>query len=420
MKKNEESVPIRLRQMHKKASVKNDIPAASRQKVKINYSDMEVSEYYLDASKRYRKAKWLSFFLLIVFLAVNLLFFRSNITYSNLMYLLRDLDTGGVVEVGEFAGVSYTEDSRSAYGIFKGRLAIASSSGFRLYNQAGSRELDESGYMQNPALVSGDKYAVAYDIGGTSYAVYTTMACVLEGTEKEIIEDACVSDSGSYAIMTRSNESKYLISVYKENFKLQTKYYKDKYPCDLAMSLSGDALAIVSADISVSGISTEIMLCTPGSEETSSLTVADAMPLAANYLPDGRLEVLCDTKLVVVSGGEIAETYEFSGKSVDQFSFCDGILAVSCNGNSVSSENEVFLFDSTGKLVYNRVVKEKVKSVCGDNGAVYVLCEDKILMLSFDGSEKTSEATALTEAILPLYGGLVKCESLGASSVAFS
>ncbi|MBQ7836254.1 MAG: hypothetical protein IJ389_03280 [Clostridia bacterium] len=418
MKKKEESVPVK-RQTTKKKRPAVRLAEKGEKKVKIDYSDMEVSEYYLKASKRYRSAKYVAFFLLIVFLAVNLLFFRSNITYANLMYLLRDLDTGVVVGTGEFASISYSEEGSSSYGIFKGRLAIASTSGFRLYNSTGARELDEDRYMQYPALVCGNKYAIAYDVGGHSYSIFTTMACVYEGEEENIIEDVCVADNGSYAIMTRSNESKYLISVYKENLKLQSKHYKENFPCDIALSHKGDALAIVSADVSVSGISTEIMLCRPGTEEKTVLTVEGSMPLSAKYMENGNLMVVCDNKVCVVSNGEVNVAADFSGKTVDLFSFSETGVSVVCSANSVATENEAVYFDSEGEQIYSSSVNEKINSVCADQSAIYVLCEDKIRMLAFDGSEKLAATDAGVSDILPLYGGLLKCEKLGTSSVSF-
>jgi len=415
--KKSESVQIRTRQANE---MRRPAPAPQpKKRVKIDYKDMEVSEYYLAASKRYRFAKFLSFALLVAFLAVNLLFFRSNITYNNLMYLLRDLDAGGVSVSTEFASVTYNEESGAVFDIFKGRLAYASQEGFRLYNSTGARELDESRYMQNPAVVSGNKYAVVYDVGGHAYSVFTTMACVLEGTSEDIVENVCVSDNGSFAVLTRSHEAKYLVSVYKENFRLHTKYYKDKYVVDMALDEKGKELAIVSADVSVSGISCEVMLCKVGTEETLSVNVENAMPLAVSYMENGSLLVLCDTKLVKVADGKVESQYSFDGGDITQFHFAEDSVAVVCSDNAVSSENQVFLMDSDGQLVFNKKIKGKVNSVCCDADAAYVLCDDYICRISTDGSEKSVACDASVEEIVVVYGTLLKCEKLGTGTVSF-
>ena len=412
-----ESVQIRTRNANEP---KRPAPVKSEKKrIKIDYKDMEVSEYYLAASKRYRFAKYLAFALLVAFLAVNLLFFRNNITYNNLMYLLRDLDTGGPEITSDFASVTYNEESGAVFGIFKGRLAYASQEGFRIYNSTGARELDESRYMQNPAVVSGDKYAIEYDIGGHSYSIFTTMACVLEGTIDEIIEDACVSDIGSFAVLTRSHEAKYIVSLYKENFKLHTKYYKDKYVVDMAMDGKGKNLAIVSADVSVSGISCEVMLCKVGSEETESVTIAGTMPLAVNYMENGNLLVLCDTKLVKIADGKVESEYSFSQGNIKEFYIAEDSVAVACSDNAVSSENKVYLMDSEGQLVQSKTVNGKVNKVCCDKSAVYVLGDESIVRISADGSDKTVPCGTSVEDIVVLYGNLLKCEKLGTSSVEF-
>lgn len=415
--KKNESVQIRTRNANEQ---KRSAPVKSEKKrVTIDYKDMEVSEYYLAASKRYRFAKYLAFALLVAFLAVNLLFFRENITYNNLMYLLRDLDTGGAEITSDFASITYNEESGAVFDIFKGRLAYSSQEGFRIYNSTGARELDESRYMQNPAVECGNKYAIVYDVGGHAYSIFTTMACVLEGTSDEIVEDACVSNNGSFALLTRSHEAKYLVSVYKENFKLHTKYYKDKYVVDMAMDEKGKNLAIVSADVSVSGISGEVMLCKVGTEETESVTISNAMPLAVKYMENGNLLVLCDTKLVKIADGKAESEYSFGDGNVTEFHIADDSVAVVSSDNAISSQSKVFLLDSDVQLITNKIVSGKVNGVCCDKSAVYVLRDESIARISADGSEKSVPCGTAVEDIVVLYGNLLKCEKLGTSSVKF-
>ena len=417
--RNEDAIPVVRR--HKEvnnAPQKKAPPPPKRKKVKIDYSDIEVSEYYLKAAKKYRVAKMLTFVVLIAFLAANLLFFRENITYNNMMYLLRDLDTGVSAPSGEFASISYNEESSSAYGIFKGRLAIAHSSGFALYNSTGSRELEEKGHMQNPAIEAGEKYAVAYDVGGHSYSIYTTMARVLEKQSDDIIENACVSDSGNYAIVTRSNEAKYLVSVYKENLKLHTSYYKEKLVVDVALDSSGKKLVIVSADVDVSSVYTEIVLAKPGSEETETLTVENAMPLAAAYMEDGELLVLCDSKLVAVSDGKVTEKYAFGG-TPELFYMAKDSVAVVCSENAVATDCSVYLFDKNGNMTYNVSVEEKLTDVACDSGAIYVMSDEMIYAYYTDNTVKSAEGGATVNDIVPLYSSLLKCEKLGTSLISF-
>lgn len=414
--RKEESVPVA--RVKRESAPARPAPQPKRKKVKIDYSDIEVSEYYLSAAKKYRAAKMLTFVVLIAFLIVNLAFFRDSITYSNMMYLLRDLDAGVVAPSGDFASISYNEESNFDFCIFKGRLAMAHNSGFALYNSTGSRELEDKAHMQNPAVEAGEKYAVAYDVGGHSYSIYTTMACVLEKQSEDIVENICVSDSGSYAVVTRSNEAKYLVSVFRDNLKLQTSYYKEKLVVDVALDKSGKNLAIVSADVDVSSIITEIVLAKPGTEESETLTVEGAMPLAAAYTDKGDLLVLCDTKLVLVSEGKAEIKYSFDATPL-YFYFGDESVAVVCAENAVATKCSAYLFDSTGSMICSKTVEEKLIDVACDSGAIYVMSEEQIYAYYTDGSEKTAVAGTTVVDIVPIYSNLLKCEKLGASQVSF-
>lgn len=377
------------------------------EKVRIRIKKNEVNEYFMEASERARRAKWISFGLLVVFLLVNLIFFRENITYSNVLYLLRDLDTGTYAVSGEFAPVTFGEENDASFDLYKGKLAVSATSGFTLYNSTASVDVEDSTYMQTPAVVCGEKYVVAYDMGGNTYSVFNTMGKISGGTTDEVIEDCAVSDAGNFVLLQRSREAKYIATFYNSKLRAVKNYYRDAYVVDLALDKKGENLAMISADVTNSGISCSIMLAKTASDESETVTVNNAMPMAVKYIGD-KLMVLCDSKAVVLSGTEVVNEYSFTGSPV-AFDFSDSGLAVVCSENAVGSENSIHVLNSDGSLVSNVRVNGKIeKAALEGTDSVYILYDGK-MEKRVGENVYTEELTGEVLDIVPYYGKLMVC-----------
>ncbi len=389
--------------------------------IELDEKQPVVNDYYIAIADRYRWARLMSVILLVAFLLVMLLFYRENITYSNLMYLIRDLDTGVVSTVGKYADISYERQYAPSFALFRDRIAVAGAAGFRLYNASGTKELDYESAYSDPRLVVGNKYALLYDATGKSYSIYTTIARVLNGQAEAVIEDAAVADDGTHALLTGSDESKYLITVYSPDFKPLARYYKDKYVVDMALDPKGEHMAVVSAGAAGAGAYCEIMFCRIGSEETVSAELEGTMPLAVRYADNGRLVVVCDNKILFYDGEKQCGKYDITGAVPAAFDLGGDFFALSVSKNAVGSENEIILFDTNGNIIYNNIINEKIRMVAADGDrAVYVLCEDKALKLPLSGGDPIEEKL-LGEAldILPAGGGAVICEGGGTYSLFF-
>lgn len=392
---------------------------ASGEKVKIRIKKTEVNEYFMEASERARGAKWVCFVVLIAFLLVNLIFFREHITYSNMLYLLRDLDTGTYAVSGEFAGAEYAEVTAASFELYKGKLAVSSNSGFTVYNSTGSTDVEENIYMKNPAVAAGEKYAVAYDMGGNTYSVYSTMGRVSGGTTENIIESCVVSDAGSFVILSRSNEAEFVATFYNTKLRAAMNYYRDAYVVAMAIDSKGESLAMASAAITNSGISTEIMLARTDSDATETVTVSNAMPLAMKYFGE-KLLVFCDSKIAVFEGNQIVNEYSFASGSPVSFDFSDRGLAVVCSENAVGSSNACYVFDDSGTLKTTFKVNEKVESVAlEETDCVYLLFDGRI-----EKREGENRTTSRTDGeildMVPYYGKLIVCTRTSARITEFN
>ncbi|MDD6094991.1 MAG: DUF5711 family protein [Clostridia bacterium] len=414
---DDELISTGRKRKQKKKKIKNDVPQ-NGVKVDLRVTEKPRNRYYLAAAGKYRAARYVTVILLAVFLFVMLLFFRENITYSNLMYLVRDLDTDNLSSAGSFAGITYDGQYAEKFALFKGRIAVAGTTGLTLYDSSGSKEAEYDCSYTNPGLEVSEKYALMYDAGDKSYSVYTSVARVLSEKSDQIIEAASVSDSGYYALLTRSEEAKFLVTVYNGSFKPVTKYYKDKYVIDLALNKTGSEAAIVSAAADNSSVYCEVSMCKIGTEETVSLNLDGLMPVSARYADDGSLFVMCDTALLSFRDGELSWRHDFTGMTPVCFDINKNTAAVTCSENAVGSVNAVLVFDINGNVLYNITLEHKISATVTDGeSAVYAVGDGKADRIDLsDGSVSSESVSVVPVKLLAPPGSLIVCGEGGTSS----
>ncbi len=410
--------PKREKREKKSAPKVNSVPRAKGVHLDFTNEAPEVNRYWLAVSKRYRVARYVSMVALVAFLLVMLLFYRDNITYANLVYLARDLDSDTQVSVGVYSDITYDRSFSYDFGMFRQRIAVAGPKGFALYSQTGGKDLSADDIWADPRLEVGEKYALVYDAGEKSYSVFTTIARVLSAESEFEIEDACVSDSGYYALLTRSKESRYLVSVYNDSFRMVTEYYKDKLVMDMAIDAEGENIAMASATVDGASVTGELMIGKIGSEDTVSFELSGMMPLAVEYTDDGSIMLLCDTALLVFDGEKEKARVPFEGLTPGAFALEGDILAVSFPTNATLSQNALKVFDTEGNVEYNVEINNKVTKVSTDGKeAVYAVGEGWATCLSLESGKTVVEAAdaQAVDALSPP-GSLIVCTPEGTTS----
>ena len=375
------------------------------------------NRYYMRVSGMYRAAKWGMLLLFILYLLLTLFIRRDSITYENLLYLMRDLNISS--DGGSFASAVYEEQQNMTFCAFKNELALAGSSGVRLYDGSGACVLDDSTSYKAPALESGEKYLLLYDAGGNDYALFTTLACVHRASADGAIQYADIADSGRYLIVSRTEETKYKVTLYSASFTELARYYRDSFVTSAAISPNGEAVAILSADASGWTLNGSVTLCSDGSAETKNVSLGTSLPVAARYFSDGSLAVICDDRVVFLTpSGEIAASVSYEQQTLQCFDFSDACVAFACKRNVLGSESRIVLLDTKGSVLCDEVRTGKIESVSASDvsPAVYIVSGSSVEKLSRGASERT-EFSGNLRAVREVGGCAVLCYSSGAQAL---
>lgn len=417
--KKREKKRIQRENKRKKAPRVRSAPHANGVRLDFTEEAPKVNRYWLGISKRYRACKIISVFLLCAFLLVMLVFYRENITYANLVYLVRDLDSDGVVEVGGYSDIKHERSQDCDYGLFRSRIAIASPKGFSLYSATGSLDLESPDVLAEPRLEVSDKYALVYGAGEKKYSVYTTVARVLSAESEFEIEDAALSDSGSFALLTRSRESRFLITVYDDSFKERAYYYKDNFVTDIALDAKGENIAAVCAKIEGAETTAVVMLGKIGVKESASFEYKGMMPLSCEYTEDGRCIVLCDSALLIFENEKEIANISFEGLTPGYFDISRNTVAISFATNVVGSENTLRIFDTAGDELCSAEISGKISAVAADGSQAVYAVTDKEAFKIFVKDEKKISVECDLQVIYAMAppGSLIVCTPEGTTSL---
>ena len=344
----------------------------------------ERNPYYLHVAGVYRVMKWGLLFVFTLYLVCMLLWQRESITYDNLLYLIRDLNLSSDAGDG-FTAVEYEEQQNMLFGEFQNHLALVGSSGIRLYDGAGNCVMSDPLSYKNPVLETGDKYMLLYDAGGTEYALFTTLACVLRGSTEHTLQYASVSDSGACCTVTRSDETKYKITLYNAAFMEIAGYYVDSYVIAAAVHPDGKKVAALTVAASEWTLSSSAILYSSASRESVQVSLGSSLPVSARYLKNGTLVVVCDDCVVYLSeSGEVIARISLGASVLSCCSVSDNKAALVCRENVLGSTSRILVLDSMGKTLVDETRTGKVSFVTASSGenAAYVAFGDRVELLS--------------------------------------
>ncbi len=341
--------------------------------------------YYANVSATYKIAQRALVVLLVVFILLSVLFNRQEITYDNLFYLIKDFGSAVGSEENRYETLSYESDARQNFALYRGGLVTVSPSKISAFTATGRRTLNSSSVFSSPYVVTSKKYVLIYDTSGKSFSIYNSFARVYNEDLSYPVTDACFAEDGSFAIVTRSADSRSVITVYNKSFQKVSELRADYYVFDVQMSKDRDTLAILSYDMGDGTGKTTLSIRELSTlEESHKMEFNGEFPLSCGLLEKNTLALLTDRNLRIYNKDwEIADESDSFGGTIVGYSINEDGAAVSYTN---SSQNFVIAFDKNGKLLYNDTIPFNVSdlSVYGEylflqteQGITRFRCEDK-------------------------------------------
>lgn len=362
-----------------------------------------VNSYYTTVSYRYKFAKYITIVFLIMFAIFMIAVHRESITYSNFVFLIKDMNTvfesDGILTVQK--DIRYNTDRNQSFALYRRGLAVAGSSNIYIFNSSGKQTLSSQTRYSFPHFSESERYLLVYDLGGKGYSLYNSFTKIHSEELDYPISRAEINDAGLYAVISKDREYTSTVFVYNKDFELIEKNRKNKYIMDISLDKKGEELLIVACESENGEYYTEISASKIGSgEEYFTMKKSGLFPVAVEHNESGGFFVLYDKGIGFFDENrkEIMQ-YDFNALTLSRVSFTDGRAALLLSENSAEKENKLLVFDTLGEILYNEAVLGKINSI---------FCTDEYVYLLFDTEVKKISQNTGTAKSIPISAGTKK------------
>ena len=358
--------------------------------------------YYATVSARFKVAQRIFVLVLVVFLLFSIFANIRDITYSNLYYFVRDFGNAVDMESTNYETLSYDVYRDQTFSLYRGGIAAVSPSNVSVFTATGRRTLKSRSDYVVPYAVSSSEYLLVYDISGNSFSLYNSFSKVHTESFDYPITDAAISDSGVFALLSRSSSNKSTIYVYNDNIKLTGKYSKNLYALDLSIDKAGERMAVIYYDVGDGrGKSTLVVYdisqreAEKGKElnEDRILFETDVnyfFPLSCSFTDEGMLSFITNGSITVFDKKyELYDSYDFSGEISAVYTGKNG-AAIALRSGTLNDVNKIIAFDKNGKLLYNEIVRESVREISLLDRYVFIRSESGVSRLDTSNDELES------------------------------
>lgn len=348
-----------------------------------------VNKYYESVAVAFRYAKFVTLFAAVLFLMFFFSFFREEVSIENFQYMLKYI-TSEDSSLITTQKIHYPTSDSKALELFAGDFVSAGSGGISLYDTHGNTVLEIRDSFSSPVFALGKKYGLCYDLSGSTYVIFNTFAKLKSEELDRPIADAVMTDSGSYAILTKSREYRTVINVYNNDYELVSRVYKDKYTFD--MDMSSKKLLYVTAEARDSSYLTELnVLPLKSDTESTVASIYDEFPLCSRFTSSGIVLITDRSIRFYSTDDEETAKYSFASQTPSGAKVNNDIVMLYFVKNTIGSENDIKFYSSSGEYMFSAKLAGKIGSIDLVDGIALVQT-DKVLYRIDTETRKMAQA----------------------------
>lgn len=349
--------------------------------------------FYLSLSKKFRAVRYVCIVLLILFVMTMVTFWHNEITTENFKYLVKAINIDAFMPGFSHTSVRYESDSHMKFAIYQGDFAVLTRNKLTLIGSYGDVILSEEIKSTDPMISVSDEYMLVYGDSAGGYSLYNSFSKIKHEKTEYPVTLAKISDYGTYAIVTKTNDYRSAVYIYDKNGNLKTLIKKkDNYVTDVALSDDGRYALVVSffTDDQSGEFKTEVLLYDIKNEKSIVKDYKKVFPLSASFKSDG-FSVIFDNNIVFYNlKGEEIRKHDFSDAkfaNATPYRFCSGkeLTAILFEGDFGSYKNRIVLFNKNGEIIKETDFNGNVSKIATDDKYVYILASDTVYTFDIRG-----------------------------------
>lgn len=348
--------------------------------------EKERLERKLKKNKKKRIVAWIVICIVVVALIVMRV---AEIDFSSI--------GGAASSQSQSSGFPYqlATDSNLYFGSVGNDLCVLEDSSYTVLDSSDAeiKYSFDHGYS-NPVVKTAGGYSLLYDQGGISYRLDTNNENVYQEKTQSQLICADVSDSGSVAIATTSEDALSTVTVYNKSLKQKFTYdVTAGYVTSVAVDSRGSRVAFAAVSSENARFKTVVY----------TINVDDTEPRAQfEYVGSSVFELrFSSTDLFVVGNDFVSiidslktekQIYEQGTVGLVSYSFTpDGSLIYAYTAYSGSADNNISVVKPSGKVIKVASTDTAVKDVTGSSTRVSILTSESVVTYKISNSKVLAE-----------------------------
>lgn len=276
----------------------------------------EITDFNEVRKKRQRKRMIRGIILVAAILLVTfvLSYFMNHDPYGGPKSFFQQFQSGSGYPVDAPGG-----KTKGMYSL-DGLLVVVNDTDLLMYNNRGGKVFEVKHQMASPQInIEGDMMLMV-DEGSKSYALYRKNTPIVDSKTDRVIYTGAVSLKGGFAIATRSDDYLSQVSVYGRNNQVRyTWNYSDKIITNLALSPSGDRLAVCAIFTQDGIIKTEMLLYYKG-DLVGQRVFEDAFVCSLDFTDETSIQGITDRgTFLCTDKGKLLGEFDYKSEPLAAF-----------------------------------------------------------------------------------------------------
>ncbi|MBR5309187.1 MAG: hypothetical protein IKU43_10465 [Clostridia bacterium] len=330
------------------------------------------AEYYRKSATVLHTVRYAVLLALVLLIVIGFTSFKKELTYDNLRYIMRYANFNISHGYSDTNSLTYSADEGSLYGYLKGDLAMLSSKGFRTYDFSGSSLIYEKLSFVNPTMKTAGKYALCFDVAGTSLELYNSYTNIESKQFDYGIKDAAVRSDGSYAVATAAKHIRSKVSVFEDDgeFSYET---RDKEIVAVSLPENTDKVNFVALTVDNGDFRFLLMSYNTRNEKpVVEKEFVGEFPLKL-FSTEDMMCVLTDRSLHFVDyEGNTVKRFDHASDNLSGFYSSGNFVALTYT-RSVSDVSTLRIFRTDGTEIKTEELYDNILSFCAYKDTVYAL-----------------------------------------------
>ena len=265
---------------------------------------------------------------------------------------------------------------------------VLSNTNLYAYTNSGKELFSYVHGFENPVLKTSASRGIVFEQGGKQLLIFTHSGFKESITVEKSIFTAAISDSGTYALATGSDQYTAAVTVYnKHNKKLYEWFSAEKTVNNVAISPNGKKIAVSAFGSSGGGYISNLSIL---SFDSATPEYSESLENTLVYNIDSSFSrgfiAITDKTVKFVKWRNHKVTDYKTDYNASMFRAGKTQYVLVSNRESDKTDNHIAVFTKSGKLKYELQYKGIISDIAVFGGHIYCMNDSDISQLSSDGA----------------------------------